>query len=73
MENSRGEKEMIEIPVQYLLNFLAGIAIIGLVVWTALGLYCIGIKEHGAGIVVLCSAAAFWLIALSMLEIVVWV
>lgn len=64
---------MIEIPIQYLLALLTGIAALFITIWTALGVYFLAIKEIIAGIVVLCSAVIFWVILLSMLEIVVWV
>jgi len=64
---------MIEIPIQYLLDFLVLLAILFLILWTALGLYLLGIKEIVAGIVVLVASVVFWMIVLSMLKIVVWI
>lgn len=64
---------MIEIPIQYLLTLLSAIAVIFITLWTALGVYFLGTREIIAGVVVLCSAMIFWLVILSMLEIVVWV
>lgn len=64
---------MIEIPLEYLLLLLTGIATLFIILWTALGVYFLALKEIVAGIVVLCSSAIFWVIILSMLEIVVWV
>ena len=64
---------MIEMPIQYLLDFLAIIVIIFIIIWTAFGVYLLLTKEIIIGIIVLCVAVVFWLSVLSMLKIVVWV
>ena len=64
---------MIEIPIQYLFHVLTAIALIFNTLWTALGVYFLGTREIFGGIVVLGIAVIFWLIILTMLEIVAWV
>ena len=64
---------MIEIPLAYLTTTLTIILGIFISLWTAFGLYLLTLRAIIGGVIVLCIAVIFWLVFLSMIEVIIWI